>query len=130
MADDNYYYEKDTGRAVIAKEFIIFDTLVWDVNYIDEPPVHHMYKDVDFKRKFTKENPKMKKFKFPFETHVIFSAISLYDSLGQLSVLTEEIKEFDSDDQEFKSIVEGLDNSITEYSNKLYDYIKSRADFE
>jgi hypothetical protein len=57
MMDDTYYYEKDTGRVVKAKEFIIFDTLVWDVNYIDEPPVHHMYKDVDFKRKFTKENP-------------------------------------------------------------------------
>ncbi len=130
MVDDTYYYEKDTGRIVIAKKFIIFDTLVWDVNYIDEPPVHHMYKDIDFKRKFTKENPKMKKFKFPSETRDIIAAISLYDSLGQLSVLTEEVVGVEIEDKDFKSIAQNLHDDITQHSNKLYDYINSRADFE
>lgn len=103
------YYEKDTDREVRAKEVIIFDTLVWEVNYLDEPPVHHMYKDIDFERKFVKEKPMetTNKLEMTPELTNLLILVVLCDRLHELKRFLKDAHSV-TKDQEVLSIVNGL----------------------
>jgi hypothetical protein len=108
MAGDTYY-EKGTGREVRAREVIIFDTLVWEVNYLDEPPVHHMYKDIDFERKFVKEKPMetTNKLEMTPELSDLLILVVLCDRLHELKRFLKDVPDV-TKNKEVLSIVNGL----------------------
>lgn len=109
MTHSNHYFEKSTGREVIAKEVVIFDTLVWDVNYIDEPPVHHMYKDIDFERKFAKEKPMetTNKLEMTPELSDLLILVVLCDRLNELRHFLHDVPDV-TKNKEILSVVNGL----------------------
>ena len=50
------YIEKETHRKVKARQSIIFDSIFWIIDYVDEPPVNYVYSDSEFKRLFEEGN--------------------------------------------------------------------------
>lgn len=127
--DNQYYVEIKTGRRVKAEKTIIFATFVWIVNYIDEPPVRYAYSDDEFKRLFMKEKP-MDKIKFTREMAYVIEAITMYDSLSQSSMLTDEILITNSTDGELQEIIEEIRNDLNAHMDKLNKFIFSNAEFE
>jgi hypothetical protein len=127
--DNQYYIEIETGRRAKATKTIVFDTVGWIVDYLDEAPVRYAYSDDVFKRKFMKEKP-MSKMKFTREMEYVIEAITMYDSLSQSQMLIDEILITNSTDGELQEIIEELRNDLHVHMDKLNKFIFSNAEFE
>lgn len=127
--DNQYYIEIETGRRVKATKTIVFDTVGWIVDYLDEAPVRYVYIDDVFKRKFMKGKP-MSKMKFTREMAYVIEAITMYDSLSQSQMLIDEILITNSTDGELQEIIEELRNDLHVHMDKLNKFIFSNAEFE
>lgn len=127
--DNQYYIEVKTGRRVKAEKIVFFDNIGWIVDYLDEPPVRYAYSDDEFKRQFMKEK-KMGKIKFTKEAAHIVDAITLYNSLAQSAMLTDEVLIENDADGELKEIIKEIRNDVNAHMGQLNKFIVANATFE
>lgn len=125
---NQHYIEIKTGRRVKAEPTVLFDSIGWIVDYLDEPPVRHVYSDEDFKQQFMEVT--MEKVNFTKEAVNIIEAITVYDSLSQSRMLLEEILAIHDVTDELKEKLEEIDNDLKVHSDFLGQFIFSNATFE
>lgn len=126
---NQYYIEVKTGRRAKAEQTIVFDSIGWIVDYMDEPPVRYIYTDEMFKKEFMEEK-KMDKIKFTKEATYIIEAITMYDSLSQSLMLVDEILIDNETNGELKEIMEEIRNDLNVHMDELNKFIFTNATFE
>lgn len=126
---NQYYIEVKTGRRAKAEQTIVFDSVGWVVDYMDEPPVRYIYTDEVFKKEFMKEK-KMGKIKFTKEAIDIIEAITMYDSLSQSLMLVDEILIDNKASSGLKEIMEEISNDLNVHMDELNKFIFTNATFE
>lgn len=126
---NQYYIEVKTGRHVKAEQTIVFDSIGWIVDYMDEPPARYIYTDELFKKEFMKEKKK-DKIKFTKEATYVIEAITMYDSLSQSAMLVDEILIDNEINGELKEIMEEIRNDLNVHMDELNKFIFTNATFE